>query len=59
MSTDIDRIVVSLQSLNEIWARVIEIAVGILLLEKQLGWVCVFPVLIVIGKVVSTSSGML
>ena len=53
MSTDIDRIVISLESLNEIWARIIEIAVGILLLEKQLGWVCLFPILIVMGNEIS------
>ena len=49
MSTDIDRIVVSLQSINEIWARVIEIAIGIWLLERQLGWVCIFPIILVVG----------
>ena len=50
MSTDVDRLTTSLQSLNEMWAQTVEIALGIWLLERQLGWVCVAPILIVIGK---------
>ncbi len=49
MSTDIDRLTVSLQSLSGIWASVIEIAIGIWLLERQIGWVCVAPIVLVIG----------
>ena len=50
MSTDIDRIVDSLQTANEIWATIIEIAIGIWLLERQLGWVCVAPLVVVTGQ---------
>ena len=59
MSTDIDRIVVSLEGLNEIWARIIEIAIGVWLLERQLGWVCVFPILIVLSNNASALLGCL
>ncbi|KAL3958373.1 hypothetical protein ACCO45_006535 [Purpureocillium lilacinum] len=48
MSTDVDRIVLCLISLNEIWARVIEVAVGIVLLARQLGWVCLVPLFVVV-----------
>jgi hypothetical protein len=48
VSTDLDRLTIRLQSLNEMWARTIEIAIGIWLLERQLGWVCMAPVLIVV-----------
>ncbi|KAI0881278.1 ABC transporter [Annulohypoxylon maeteangense] len=48
MSTDVDRVVFSLESLNEVWARVIEVAVGITLLALQLGWVCIVPIIVVV-----------
>ncbi len=47
MSTDIDRLATSIDSLNEVWARVIEMSIGVWLLERQLGWVCVAPIVIV------------
>lgn len=47
MSTDVDRLTSSLDSLNEVWARIIEMSIGIWLLERQLGWVCVAPIVIV------------
>lgn len=50
MSTDVDRMVMSLQSLCEIWARVIEMVIGIWLLGRQLGWICVAPIVTVLGK---------
>jgi ATP-binding cassette subfamily C (CFTR/MRP) protein 1 len=48
MSTDLDRLTSTLQSVNEIWARTIEIAIGIWLLERKLGWICVAPIFFVI-----------
>lgn len=50
MSTDIDRIVNSAVDVAQIWARLIEIGLGIFLLERQLGWVCIAPIVVVIGK---------
>jgi ATP-binding cassette subfamily C (CFTR/MRP) protein 1 len=50
MSTDIDRLTVSLTNLCEIWARVIEMAIRIWLLERQIGWVCVAPIVLTIGQ---------
>ena len=50
MGTDVDRIVLCIANLNECWARVIEVAVGIALLAMQLGWICVMPVIVVISK---------
>ncbi|KAJ9298207.1 hypothetical protein DTO271G3_3812 [Paecilomyces variotii] len=55
MSTDVDIIAQSLQQLNEAWARLIEIGIGIWLLEKQLGAVCVAPIVVVL---VCTSTQM-
>ncbi|KAI1277349.1 ABC transporter [Xylaria sp. FL0933] len=48
MSTDIDQIVLSLVNLNECWARLIEVLVGISLLTLRLSWVSAAPVLIVL-----------
>ncbi|RFU32078.1 hypothetical protein B7463_g4239, partial [Scytalidium lignicola] len=50
MSTDIDRIVLSMEATCEAWARVIEISIGIWLLARQLGWVCVAPIIITVGS---------
>jgi ATP-binding cassette subfamily C (CFTR/MRP) protein 1 len=55
MSTDIDRVVFSLEQAMELWARSIEIAIGIWLLERQLGWVCIAPIVVVMISVVSSA----
>ncbi|CRG87654.1 Cu2+-exporting ATPase [Talaromyces islandicus] len=49
MSTDVDMIARSLEQANELWARILEISIGIWLLERQLGAVCIAPVLVIIG----------
>lgn len=50
MSTDIDRIALCVIHLNECWARIIEVVVGMYLLARQLGWVCIIPILVVLGN---------
>lgn len=55
MSTDIDRLAISLDSLSEIWARLIEISIGIWLLARRLGWVCAAPIVIVTISVSASS----
>ena len=50
MSTDIDRLSLSLQAACEIWARAIELSIGLWLLERQMGWICVAPLFIVAGE---------
>lgn len=49
MSTDVDQITECLTELNECWARAIEVTLGVSLLAKQLGWVCVMPLVLVIS----------
>ncbi len=49
MSTDVDNIANILVSLNECWAEVIEVTIGIYLLARQVGWVSVIPIIIVAG----------
>jgi len=53
MSTDIDRIAVSLQNMNEVWARTLEVAIGIWLLAEQLGWIAVLPIVLIVGRLSS------
>lgn len=47
MSTDVDRIAACLIDLYESWARVLEVGIGIYLLARQMGWVCVMPLITV------------
>ncbi|KAE8352698.1 P-loop containing nucleoside triphosphate hydrolase protein [Aspergillus coremiiformis] len=48
MSTDVDMIARSLEQVNEAWARLLEVVIGIWLLERQLGAVCVAPILVIL-----------
>jgi ATP-binding cassette subfamily C (CFTR/MRP) protein 1 len=55
MSTDVTVLTSSVQNFCDIWARVIEMSIGIWLLQMQLGWVCVAPLVVVAGKLPSNS----
>ncbi|PGH27295.1 hypothetical protein AJ80_01005 [Polytolypa hystricis UAMH7299] len=55
MSTDIDSIVLGLQDLHEIWANIIEIGIGMFLLQRKVGIACVFAVVPVIVCTISIS----
>lgn len=50
MSADIERITNGWQTMHEIWANPIEIALAIYLLERQLGAACAIPIAVAIGK---------
>lgn len=52
MSTDIDRIALSMELLHETWPHLLEVIVGVTLLARQLGWGCVFPLVVVHRKFV-------
>jgi hypothetical protein len=56
MSADIERIVQGWQTMHEIWANATEIALAIILLEKQLGIACAVPVGVSICMFLCTSS---
>ncbi|OJJ96983.1 hypothetical protein ASPACDRAFT_1882742 [Aspergillus aculeatus ATCC 16872] len=49
MSTDVDRIAFSLRQIAEVWARTVELAMGLWLLERQVGWICIGPPIAVVG----------
>ena len=50
MSADIERITNGWQTMHEIWASIIEIAIAIYLLERQLGAACAIPIAVAIRK---------
>jgi ATP-binding cassette, subfamily C (CFTR/MRP), member 1 len=50
MSTDVDRIALSMMNMNEIWAHLIGVAIGVWLLEGQLGAVSIIPIIFVVGE---------
>ena len=50
MSADIERITNGWQTMHEIWANIIEVAVAIYLLQRQLGAACAIPVGVAVGK---------
>jgi ATP-binding cassette subfamily C (CFTR/MRP) protein 1 len=50
MSTDIDIICNAISTLFEVWAQLIEVSIGFWLLARQLGWVSVVPLLIIVGE---------
>jgi ATP-binding cassette subfamily C (CFTR/MRP) protein 1 len=55
MSTDVDIICDKVSAIYEVWAQFIEVGVGIWLLVRQLGWVAVVPLLIIVGPYSSNS----
>jgi ABC-type multidrug transport system fused ATPase/permease subunit len=54
MSTDIDRIATSMASVHEVWAQLIEVIIGTWLLARQVGWVSVIPVVLIILSSIGT-----
>lgn len=46
MSTDIDRIAGNISTVQDLWSSLISIGIGIWLLERQLGWVCIAPIVV-------------
>ena len=50
MSADLNRITNTMIVIVQVWAQVVEVALGIWLLERQLGWVCVAPIVVVMSK---------
>ena len=50
MSADIERITNGWTTMHECWANVIEVALAIYLLERQLGVACAIPIGVAVGK---------
>ena len=50
MSADIERITNGWQTMHEVWANVVEVALAIYLLQRQLGVACTITLAVAIGK---------
>ena len=50
MSADIERITTGWQTMHEMWANTLEVAIAIWLLERQLGAACAIPLAVAICK---------
>ena len=46
MSTDVDRITTGLEDFHELWASPIDVEIAAWLLEQQIGWIAVVPIII-------------
>ena len=49
MSADVDRLANAIAQIHEVWAGFIEVSIAIYLLERQIGWPCVIPLILAIG----------
>lgn len=49
MGTDVERIVDSLTLLHELWASIFEIGIAVWLLERQISFASVVPLVICVG----------
>jgi ATP-binding cassette, subfamily C (CFTR/MRP), member 1 len=54
MGTDVDRILVGLRSIHEVWASLLDMGVAIYLLERQLGLACLVPGLLTLSFSLAT-----
>jgi ATP-binding cassette, subfamily C (CFTR/MRP), member 1 len=54
MSSDTALIGTSMERVHDIWAYTAQVAIGVYLLARQIGWVCVMPLLVVVGECVPT-----
>ncbi|KAH7118766.1 multidrug resistance-like protein [Dendryphion nanum] len=48
MSTDVERLILGLRGLHDIWANMLQFALATWLLESRLGWACVGPIIVII-----------
>ncbi|KAF2001413.1 multidrug resistance-like protein [Amniculicola lignicola CBS 123094] len=54
MSADVERLIMGLRGLHDLWANVVQFAFATWLLEVRLGWACVGPILVVLATLVIT-----
>lgn len=53
MGTDVEKVIIGLEDTHEVWASILQVAVAIWLLERQVSWACVVPVLLCLGTAAS------
>ena len=50
MGADVERIILGLRSIHEVWASLVDISIAIYLLEKQVYVACLVPGLLTLGE---------
>jgi ATP-binding cassette, subfamily C (CFTR/MRP), member 1 len=56
MGTDVERIILNFQTIHEVWASLLDIAVAIFLLQRQIFLACLVPGLVTFGEITSPVS---
>lgn len=54
ISTDVEEVMFSADIFHEIWAQCLELCIGLYFLARELGWVCIVPLLVVACKLFSS-----
>jgi ATP-binding cassette subfamily C (CFTR/MRP) protein 1 len=54
MSTDVERVALTCEKVFDIWAGAIEVGLAVYLLERQIGWACVAPLVLSLRKCLLT-----
>lgn len=57
VTAEVERIDITIEKWHSIWASVIELAIGIFLLEIEVGWACIAPAIAAFGEYRPPSHG--
>lgn len=50
MSADIERIANGMKSIHELWANIVEVAIGVYLLQNEIGFAFLSTLVVIIGS---------
>lgn len=50
MGTDVERIIVNMRNIHELWSSILEVGIAIWLLQQQVWIACIVPLVISIGN---------
>jgi hypothetical protein len=50
MSTDVEQVMVAFEDMHEVWANIAQIGLAVWLLEQEVSWACVAPIIISLGQ---------
>ena len=50
VSTDVETAILGFDDLHEVWANLAQLIIAIWLLEVQVSWACIGPIIIAIGE---------
>lgn len=50
VTADVERIDLTMDKLHSLWASVIELGIGIFLLQREVGWACIAPAVVAISQ---------